>query len=108
MTNLEKHLRALELDKILGQLAGCANCEDSRAMALSLQPTFDYLTAVRQMQKTSDAFMLSARFGTGPEGIRIDSAGSAGYCQCAQNHPFSFGLAQSLRRRSGDFSGYAL
>lgn len=64
MTNLEKHLRALELDKILGQLAGCANCEDSRAMALSLQPTFDYLTAVRQMQKTSDAFMLSARFGT--------------------------------------------
>ena len=61
--NIEKHCRALELDKILAQLADCASCEDSRAMALATTPVSDYAQAVRQMRFTQDAHLLMVRFG---------------------------------------------
>lgn len=61
--NMEKHCRALELDKILLQLADCANCADSRALALATKPVPDYAQAVRQMRFTQDAYLLTVRFG---------------------------------------------
>ncbi len=64
MTNTQRHCRALELDKILAMLADCANCADSRQLALDIEPTFDYLQTVRLMQKTSDAYSMSMRFGS--------------------------------------------
>ncbi len=64
MTNTQRHCRALELDKILAMLADCANCADSRQLALNIEPTFDYLQTVRLMQKTSDAYSMSMRFGS--------------------------------------------
>ena len=60
---LQKHWRALELDKILAQLAECANCADSRELAQKLEPITDYARAVRQMRFTQDAHLLTVRFG---------------------------------------------
>lgn len=59
----QKHSKALELDKILQQLVECCSCEDSRALALEIQPQCDYARAVRQMNYTQDAHILSVRFG---------------------------------------------
>ncbi len=64
MYQAQRYFRALELDKVLAQLADQTNCDDSRAMALSLTPSTDFETVKALMQKTSDAYMLSARYTT--------------------------------------------
>jgi len=61
--NEKKHYRALELDKILMQLADCCSCEDSRALALNISPQTNYSKSVKQMNFTQDAHLLSVRFG---------------------------------------------
>lgn len=58
-----RHQRALELDKILAMLADCTGCEDSRRLALETEPKTTLREAKRLMDRTADAFMLSARFG---------------------------------------------
>ncbi|MBR3962521.1 MAG: endonuclease MutS2 [Oscillospiraceae bacterium] len=58
-----RHQRALELDKILSMLADCTGCEDSRNLALKTEPKTTLREAQRLMDRTADAFMLSARFG---------------------------------------------
>ncbi len=58
-----RHQRALELDKILAMLANCTGCEDSRRLALETEPKTTLREAQRLMDRTADAFMLSARFG---------------------------------------------
>ena len=58
-----RHQRALELDKILAMLADCTGCEDSRNLALKTEPKTTLREAQRLMDRTADAFMLSARFG---------------------------------------------
>ncbi|MBQ6878457.1 MAG: endonuclease MutS2 [Oscillospiraceae bacterium] len=58
-----RHYRALELDKILSMLADCTGCEDSRRLALETEPKTNLREAKRLMDRTADAFMLSARFG---------------------------------------------
>lgn len=58
-----RHHRALELDKILSMLADCTGCEDSRRLALETEPKTTLREAQRLMNRTADAFMLSARFG---------------------------------------------
>ena len=58
-----RHHRALELDKILAMLADCTGCEDSRRLALETEPKTTLREAKRLMDRTADAFMLSARFG---------------------------------------------
>ncbi len=58
-----RHHRALELDKILAMLADCTGCEDSRRLALETEPKTTLREAQRLMDRTADAFMLSARFG---------------------------------------------
>lgn len=62
MYNSAKHCHALELDKVLAMLADQTSCDDSRAMALNIQPLTDFMTVNALMEKTSDAYMLSARF----------------------------------------------
>ncbi len=58
-----RHYRALELDKILAMLSDCTGCEDSRRLALETEPKTTLREAKRLMERTADAFMLSARFG---------------------------------------------
>ena len=58
-----RHYRALELDKILAMLADCTGCDDSRRLALETEPKTTLREAQRLMDRTADAFMLSARFG---------------------------------------------
>ncbi len=58
-----RHHSALELDKILAMLADCTGCEDSRRLALETEPKTTLREAKRLMDRTADAFMLSARFG---------------------------------------------
>ena len=64
MYQAQRYFHTLELDKVLAQLAEQANCDDSRAMALSLTPSTDFEEVRALMQKTSDAYMLSARYTT--------------------------------------------
>jgi DNA mismatch repair protein MutS2 len=64
MYQAQRYFRALELDKVLSKLAEQANCDDSKQMALSLTPLEDYEQVKALMQKTSDAYMLSARYTT--------------------------------------------
>ncbi len=58
-----RHYKALELDKILNMLADCTGCDDSRRLALETEPKTTLWEAQRLMNRTADAFMLSARFG---------------------------------------------
>ena len=58
-----RHYRALELDKILHMLSECTGCDDSRRLALETEPKTTLREAKKLMDRTADAFMLSARFG---------------------------------------------
>ncbi len=61
---MSKHIRALELDKVLELLAEQATCEDSRKACLAMLPIDNYPRVVRGMGFTSDLHSLTARFGT--------------------------------------------
>ncbi len=58
-----RHYKALELDKILLMLADCTGCDDSRRLALEIEPVTTLREAKKIMDYTSDAHMLSSRFG---------------------------------------------
>ncbi|MBQ9106757.1 MAG: endonuclease MutS2 [Clostridia bacterium] len=58
-----KHIRSLELDKILAMLAKRTACPDAAEAALALVPTGHLFEANELMQQTVDAHMLIARFG---------------------------------------------
>ncbi len=60
---MNKHLTALEFDKILERLAEFTCCEDSREMALGQRPRHRLDEAQALMNQTRDAHMLLARFG---------------------------------------------
>lgn len=60
---MNKYFKTLELDKILQKLAELTCCETAYQKALRLQPSYDYQTVASEIQKTSDAFLLSVRFG---------------------------------------------
>lgn len=61
--NENKHYRALELDKILAMLAEQTGCDDSRKLALEIEPKTTLREASRLMNCTADAHMLACRFG---------------------------------------------
>ncbi len=63
-TKTNKHHRALELDKILGRLAGLTSCEEAREAALSLTPSTGLFEVNELLKETGDAHMLSGRFGS--------------------------------------------
>ena len=65
---MDKHYRALELDKILELLAAQTTCEDAAALARALQPS-PYVQEVKRLLADTDAaFCLMAKFGAPPFG----------------------------------------
>ncbi len=60
---MNKHYKALELDKILNMLADLTSCEDAREQALKTEPCFGLFEVQEQIKLTEDAFILSGRFG---------------------------------------------
>lgn len=60
---MNKIYTTLELDKVLQKLADEARCEDTRSLALSIQPESSLSETRRLMQYTNDAFVLSMRYG---------------------------------------------
>lgn len=76
MNKINRHYKALELDKILVMLGEYTSCADSREMALNITPQTDLLSAKMLLKRTDDAHMLLAKFG-GPSfgGLRnVDNA----------------------------------
>lgn len=63
METMNKHYKALELDKILNMLAELTSCEDAREKALETSPSFGLFEVQEQIKLTEDAFILSGRFG---------------------------------------------
>lgn len=61
---MNKYYKKLELDKILELLAEQSSSDSCRDKALKLSPSFDEAEIRRELQKTNDAFTLSAKFGT--------------------------------------------
>lgn len=61
---MNKYYKKLELYKILELLAEQTSSDFCRDKALKLSPSFDEAEIRRELQKTNDAFTLSAKFGT--------------------------------------------
>lgn len=60
---MNKHYKALELDKILYMLSELTSCDDAKERALESEPSFGLFEVQEQMKLTEDAFILSGRFG---------------------------------------------
>ena len=74
---MNKYLKTLELDKILGMLAEQASNEETRRMALALRPYKDLQTIRKECLKVSQALSLSVQFGTPPFSNFKDISASA-------------------------------
>ena len=61
---MNKYYKKLELDKILELLAEQTYSDSCHDKALKIKPSFDEQEIRRELQKTNDAFNLSAKFGT--------------------------------------------
>lgn len=60
---MNRHLKTLELDKILNMLAAEASFEESKELALSLRPQNDIQRVLTNLKETEDAYILTGRFG---------------------------------------------
>ncbi len=60
---MDKHLLALDFDKILERLAAQTSCADARDMALELKPAKDLASAEKLLRETVDAYIMLAKFG---------------------------------------------
>lgn len=61
---LERHLHAVELDKILKLLAEQTACDDAAELALQLRPSTSFPQVQRLLTETDDAYVLMAKFGS--------------------------------------------
>lgn len=61
---MNKYYKKLELDKILELLANETVSDFCHEKALKIAPARDFATIKQELQKTDDAFTLSAKFGT--------------------------------------------
>ena len=61
---MDKHCKTIELDKILQRLAGYCSCQDSRALALAIEPEKEIRDVRLLMQRTVDANTLTTRYAT--------------------------------------------
>jgi len=61
---LNKHCKALELDKVLYMLSELASCEDSKNQCLQIVPSNDYFEVSKQLRLTAEANSLTSRYGT--------------------------------------------
>lgn len=60
---MNRHMKALELDKVLDLLAEETGCADAAALARDLAPAVSLFEAKRLMDETDAAYQLMARFG---------------------------------------------
>ena len=72
MIHTERHLRALELDKILEQLAEQTACAEAARIARALTPSSDPDEVRRRLTQTDDAYVLAGRFGSPSFGGLLD------------------------------------
>lgn len=63
---MNKYYTTLELNKILEKLSKECSNEKSKQMALDIEPCSNFTTVKEELDKTSQAFELSVRFGTPP------------------------------------------
>lgn len=63
MKTMNKHLKALEFDKVLEQLSKRACNDDAREGMLSLRPEAKESEALRLLNLTEDAYILLAKYG---------------------------------------------
>lgn len=61
---MNHHTSALEMHKVLKMLAALAGCDDTRQLILDIKPAETFREAVQDLQLTSDAHMLTNRYGT--------------------------------------------
>ena len=60
----QRHLRAVELDKILQMLARETACKEAEELALAIGPETSLTAVEKMLQETDDAYVLMARFGS--------------------------------------------
>ena len=63
METIDKHLRALELPKVLEKLAVRACNDDARDEILALAPAHDLEGVEGQLRLTEDAYLFLAKYG---------------------------------------------
>ena len=63
MNEMNRHLRAIELDKVLLMVAERACNEDAREAILSLRPETNLQLVADLLKKTEDAYVLLAKYG---------------------------------------------
>ena len=61
---MDRHYRALELDKILTMLSKETTCDDACELALKIEPATSLKRANFLLKQTDDAYVLAGRFGT--------------------------------------------
>ncbi len=59
----QKHIRVLELPKVLERLSALCHCEDTAQMALNTEPQTLLTEAKRLLSQTVEAYTLTARYG---------------------------------------------
>ncbi|MDR1001962.1 MAG: endonuclease MutS2 [Oscillospiraceae bacterium] len=60
----KKHLRAIELDKVLDMLSKECSCEDTAERALAIEPSSSLSEVEQRLSETWDCHMLIGRFGS--------------------------------------------
>ena len=61
---MDRHYRALELDKILTMLSKETTCDDACELALKIEPATSLKRVNFLLKQTDDAYVLAGRFGT--------------------------------------------
>ncbi len=64
LSSLQRQIKVLELDKILDMLSQYASISDTALLCNAIKPTFNFEKAQEQLNYTSDAYSLIARFGS--------------------------------------------
>ena len=77
---LNRHHKALELDKILKMLSDCASIPDAKELALNLEPATMIYDASELINQTNAAYVLMAKYGSPSFGAvkNVNSALSRG------------------------------
>lgn len=60
---MNRHFKALELDKILTLLAKETTIPDAYELALKIEPSYGLFEVEESLKQTDDAYMLIGRFG---------------------------------------------
>ena len=63
MNEMNRHLKAIELDKVLNMVAERACNEDAKEAVLNLRPESNLQLVADLLKKTEDAYILLAKFG---------------------------------------------